>query len=47
MFSILEFDETTPEQVEKAVKDGLIHPIAAKKWLAARLKELGVLEKQS
>ena len=33
MFSILDFDTTTREQVDKAVEDGLIHPTAAKEWL--------------
>lgn len=36
MFSILDFPDTTPEQVEQAVKDGLIHPFSAKVWLAKR-----------
>ena len=34
MFSILEFNATTPEQVDKAVKDGLICPVSAAEWLA-------------
>lgn len=32
MFSILDFPETTPAQVEEAVKKGLLHPASAAKW---------------